>query len=81
MGVSAFTPSEIVLELGDKIAADLVVLATGWRTDYAFLASPVRARLLRSKLTAFTIPAYPASGVAKACLHRQCLDYFQCPDL
>ena len=45
MGVSAFTPSEIVLESGDKIATDLVVLATGWRTDYALLSKPVRARL------------------------------------
>jgi dimethylaniline monooxygenase (N-oxide forming) len=45
IGVSAFTPSEIVLESGDKIATDLVVLATGWRTDYAFLSKPVRARL------------------------------------
>ena len=45
MGVSAFTPSEIVLESGDKVAADLVVLATGWRTDYAFLPKSVRARV------------------------------------
>jgi dimethylaniline monooxygenase (N-oxide forming) len=44
-GVRGFAPSEVVLESGDKIAADLVVLATGWKTDYAFLPEPVRARL------------------------------------
>ena len=33
------------LDSGDKIAADLVVLATGWKTDYAFLSGTVRARL------------------------------------
>src|SRR5262249_32031204 len=44
-GVRGFTPSEIVLESGDKIRADLVVFATGWRTDYAFLPPQVRARL------------------------------------
>jgi dimethylaniline monooxygenase (N-oxide forming) len=45
IGVRGFTPSEIVLDSGDKIPADLVVLATGWRTDYTFLPPPVRVRL------------------------------------
>ena len=45
MSVSAFTLSEIVLESGDKVAADLVVLATGWRTDYTFLPKSIQARL------------------------------------
>ena len=44
-GVRGFTISEVVLESGNKIAADLVVLATGWKTDYAFLPEAVRARL------------------------------------
>jgi dimethylaniline monooxygenase (N-oxide forming) len=44
-GVRGFTASDIILDTGDRIPADLVVLATGWRTDYAFLPSPVRARL------------------------------------
>jgi hypothetical protein len=44
-GVSAFTPSEIILESGERVSADLVVLGTGWRTDYAFLPKPVRTRL------------------------------------
>jgi len=44
-GVRGFGPSEVILDSGDRIAADLVVLATGWKTDYAFLANLVRARL------------------------------------
>ena len=44
-GVRGFTISEVVLESGNKVAADLVVLATGWKTDYAFLPEAVRARL------------------------------------
>ena len=44
-GVRGFGPSEVILNSGDKIAADLVVLATGWKTDYAFLADSVRTRL------------------------------------
>ena len=44
-GVRGFGSSEVILDSGDRIAADLVVLATGWKTDYAFLANLVRARL------------------------------------
>src|SRR5262245_11891599 len=44
-GVCGFTASEIVPDSGDKVAADLVVLATGWQMDYAFLPASVRARL------------------------------------
>ena len=44
-GVRGFASSEIVLDSGDRIPADLVVLATGWSTDYAFLPAPVRAQL------------------------------------
>jgi dimethylaniline monooxygenase (N-oxide forming) len=43
--VRQFTSSEIVLDSGQKISADLVVLATGWKTDYAFLPDILRARL------------------------------------
>ena len=34
-----------MLDSGQKISADLVVLATGWKTDYAFLPDILRARL------------------------------------
>jgi dimethylaniline monooxygenase (N-oxide forming) len=44
-GVHYFTSSEIILDSGEKIAADLVVLATGWRVEYPFLPESVRARL------------------------------------
>jgi len=44
-GVRGFTRSEIILNSGDKVPADLVVLATGWKTDYGFLPEPVRSRL------------------------------------
>jgi len=44
-GVRGFTASEIVLDSGDKVAADLVVLATGWRTDYDFLPAPLQTKL------------------------------------
>jgi dimethylaniline monooxygenase (N-oxide forming) len=45
VGVHHFTPSEVVLDSGEKIAADLVVLGTGWRVEYPFLPETVRARL------------------------------------
>src|SRR5262249_20919393 len=43
--VRQFTSSEIVLDSGQKISTDLVILATGWKTDYAFLADKLRAQL------------------------------------
>jgi dimethylaniline monooxygenase (N-oxide forming) len=43
--VQQFTASEIVLDSGETISADLIVLATGWRTDYAFLPDKLRTQL------------------------------------
>jgi dimethylaniline monooxygenase (N-oxide forming) len=43
--IRQFTASEVVLDSGQKISADLVVLATGWKTDYAFLPDKLRAQL------------------------------------
>jgi dimethylaniline monooxygenase (N-oxide forming) len=45
VGVHHFTPSEVVLDSGEKIAADLVVLGTGWKVEYPFLPEAIRARL------------------------------------
>ena len=52
-GIRGFGTSEVILNSGDKIAADLVVLATGWKTDYAFLADQF-GRASRSGRTAST---------------------------
>ena len=40
--VTGYTPRGVTLENGSTLAADVVVLATGWKTDYSFL--PERAR-------------------------------------
>ena len=39
--VTGYTPRGVTLENGSTVAADVVVLATGWKTDYSFL--PERA--------------------------------------
>jgi dimethylaniline monooxygenase (N-oxide forming) len=44
-GVQGFGASEVILESGERVPADLVILGTGWRTDYAFLPDALRARL------------------------------------
>lgn len=36
-GIESFTERGITLENGEQLDADVVVLATGWRTDYSFL--------------------------------------------
>lgn len=41
-GVRSFTQSEVIIDTGEKITADVVVLGTGWQTDYAFLPPSVR---------------------------------------
>ena len=40
-----YAPGGLVLSNGDKLDVDLVVLGTGWRTDYGLLPADVRARL------------------------------------
>ena len=40
-----YAPRGLVLSNGDKLDVDLVVLGTGWRTDYGLLPADVRARL------------------------------------
>ena len=40
--VIGYTPKGVGLENGSTVAADVVILATGWKTDYSFL--PVKAR-------------------------------------
>jgi dimethylaniline monooxygenase (N-oxide forming) len=44
-GVERFTPDELVLTDGERIATDCVVFGTGWTTDDSFLAPEVRAAL------------------------------------
>jgi dimethylaniline monooxygenase (N-oxide forming) len=43
--IAEFTPTGIVLRDGAKIDADVVVLGTGWATDYSFLPPDVLAAL------------------------------------
>ncbi len=40
-----YAPDGLILSNGDKLEVDLVVLGTGWRSDYGFLGESVRARL------------------------------------
>ena len=40
-----YAPDGLILSNGDKLDVDLVVLGTGWRTDYGLLPEGVRARL------------------------------------
>ncbi|MEE8500867.1 MAG: FAD-dependent oxidoreductase [Kiloniellales bacterium] len=43
--IAAYAPDGLILSNGDKLDVDLVVLGTGWRSDYGFLGESVRARL------------------------------------
>ena len=43
--VVEYTPKGVVLENGATIKADVVVLATGWKTDYSFLPEKARANI------------------------------------
>ena len=43
--VRGFTASGVTLDNGDHIDADMVILATGWETDFSFLDSTVREKL------------------------------------
>lgn len=44
-GIAGFTETGVVLENGRECAADVVVMATGWRTRHAFLSDDIRARV------------------------------------
>ena len=43
--IASYAPDGLILSNGDKLDVDLVVLGTGWRSDYGFLGESVRARL------------------------------------
>ena len=43
--VSQYTPRGVELENGSTVEADVVVLATGWKTDYSFLPEKARANI------------------------------------
>lgn len=44
-GVSRYSEDAVHLSNGERVECDLVVLATGWRTDYGFLADKIRQRI------------------------------------
>ncbi len=43
--ISEYTPTGIVLKNGNNVEADIVVLATGWQTDYNFLSDDTRSSI------------------------------------
>lgn len=43
--ITAYTEDGVVLSNGGRISCDLVILATGWRTDYGFLPEGIRRRI------------------------------------
>lgn len=43
--IAEYTESGVALESGETLDIDVMVLATGWQTDFGFLADGVRARL------------------------------------
>ncbi|MGH7278526.1 MAG: flavin-containing monooxygenase, partial [Candidatus Rokuibacteriota bacterium] len=43
--IAEFSPTGLVLQNGTHVEADLVVLGTGWATDYAFLPGDLQAAL------------------------------------
>ena len=43
--IARYTPNGVELENGSTIEADVVVLATGWKTDYSFLPEKARANI------------------------------------
>jgi cation diffusion facilitator CzcD-associated flavoprotein CzcO len=43
--IAEYTPEGVALKNGRKLEADVVILGTGWETDYGFLPEPVRERL------------------------------------
>jgi hypothetical protein len=43
--ITAYTEDGVTLSNGAQVNCDLVILATGWRTDYGFLAEDIRRRI------------------------------------
>jgi dimethylaniline monooxygenase (N-oxide forming) len=43
--IAEYTPTGIILKNGQNVSADVVVLATGWKTDYGFLPGEVARRI------------------------------------
>ncbi|MHC4991852.1 MAG: NAD(P)/FAD-dependent oxidoreductase [Planctomycetota bacterium] len=43
--ISSCTEDGVVLSNGRRVPCDLVILATGWQTDYGFLAEGIRRRI------------------------------------
>ena len=44
-GIAEFTNNGLVLENGASVEADVVILATGWETDYSFLSENLRSSI------------------------------------
>jgi cation diffusion facilitator CzcD-associated flavoprotein CzcO len=43
--ITRCTPDGVILSNGRQLGCDLVILATGWKTDYGFLAADIRRRI------------------------------------
>lgn len=43
--IAEYTPTGIILKNGERLEADVVVLATGWEINYGFLSEGVQSRL------------------------------------
>jgi hypothetical protein len=43
--IARHTPKRVALRNGASFDADVVILATGWETDYGFLSESVRTRM------------------------------------
>ena len=43
--IAHYTPTGLMLQSGIAVDADVVILATGWKSDYGFLSDEVRSRL------------------------------------
>ena len=43
--IAEYTPGGVALQNGEKLDVDVMILATGWQTDFGFLSADVRERL------------------------------------
>ncbi|MEE8517155.1 MAG: NAD(P)-binding domain-containing protein [Alphaproteobacteria bacterium] len=43
--IAEYTPTGVTLDSGETLDIDVMILATGWKTDFGFLAEDVRGRL------------------------------------
>jgi dimethylaniline monooxygenase (N-oxide forming) len=43
--ITSYTEDGVVLSNGERISCELVILATGWQTDYGFLPEDIRRRI------------------------------------